>query len=44
MRVALQLAGVVAFAALGIATYYVLSYAVLLVVGKVLPLTGRRRR
>ena len=44
MRVVAQLAGVVAFAALGIATYYVLSFVVLLLVGKVLPLTGRRRR
>jgi hypothetical protein len=35
--------GGLAFIASVIATYYAISYAVLILVGKIFPLTGRRR-
>ena len=44
MRLIVSVLSLVAMLAAGIAVYYVISYAVLWLVGKALPLTGRRRR
>jgi hypothetical protein len=44
VRVVIGFAGLVALIATTVAIYYVISYAVLFLVGKALPLTGWRRR
>ncbi len=44
MRLIVASLGLIAIIAVTVAIYYVISYAVLLLVGKALPLTGRRRR
>jgi hypothetical protein len=44
VRLIVSVLGLGALLGAGIAAYYVISYAVLWLVGKALPLTGRRRR
>lgn len=44
MRVIAGIVGTVAMLAAVTATYYAISYAALYLIGRLLPLTGRRRR